>query len=54
MNLKDNQKIAIEKFRKLKIGALFMEPGTGKTRTMIEILKDIDTDYILWISFSPL
>ena len=33
MNLKDNQKTAIEKFRKLKIGALFMEPGTGKTRT---------------------
>ena len=53
MNLKDNQKTAIEKFRKLKIGALFMEPGTGKTRTMIEILKDIDTDYILWITPFP-
>ena len=53
MNLKDNQKIAIEKFRKLKIGALFMEPGTGKTITMLEILKDIDTDYILWITPFP-
>ena len=53
MNLKDNQKTAIEKFRKLKIGALFMEPGTGKTRTMLEILKDIDTDYILWITPFP-
>jgi SNF2 family DNA or RNA helicase len=41
---------AIQKLRKFKIGALFMEPGTGKTRTAIELILSTDTDYILWLT----
>jgi hypothetical protein len=36
MSLFDNQIAAIEKLSRLKVGALFMEPGTGKTRTARE------------------
>lgn len=44
---------AFEKLKNLKVGALYMDMGTGKTRTMIEIIKDkIDRgkkiDKILW------
>lgn len=39
--LSGNQKKAIEKLEKLRVGALFMEPGTGKTRTAVERLKRI-------------
>lgn len=30
---------AVEKLRKLKVGALFMEQGTGKTRTALELFR---------------
>lgn len=33
------QKQAVEKLRHLKIGALYMEMGTGKTRTALELIK---------------
>ena len=33
------QKAAVEKLLPLKIGALYMEMGTGKTRTALEIIK---------------
>ena len=46
----DNQLTAIEKLRRFKVGALFMEAGTGKTRAAIELINDIhDVDYILWV-----
>ena len=47
----DQQKEAIEKLSKLKVGALFMEMGTGKTKTALDIidLKSNKVDYILWI-----
>jgi hypothetical protein len=46
----DNQLTAIEKLRRFKVGALFMEPGTGKTRISVELVNDIpDVDYVLWI-----
>ena len=32
MNLTTNQQDAINKFKRLKVGALFMKQGTGKTR----------------------
>lgn len=38
-NLLDYQQIAYEKIKKNKVGALFMEMGTGKTRTIIEVLN---------------
>lgn len=37
--LYDHQKKAVEKLRHKKIGALYMEMGTGKTRTTLELIK---------------
>jgi SNF2 family DNA or RNA helicase len=45
-----DQLTAIEKLRQYKVGALFMEAGTGKTRIAVELANDIpDVDYLLWI-----
>lgn len=38
--LMDHQEKAYKKLKSLKVGALFMDMGTGKTRTVIEIIKD--------------
>jgi SNF2 family DNA or RNA helicase len=40
--LLDNQVNAINKLQKMKVGALFMEPGTGKTRTAIELVESVN------------
>ena len=34
-----HQKNAVEKLQKIKVGALYMEQGTGKTRTALELVK---------------
>lgn len=47
--LSKSQKEAIDKLDKLRVGALFMEPGTGKTRTAIELVESSDADFVLWI-----
>lgn len=47
----DSQVLAVNKLSKTKVGALFMEAGTGKTRTAIELIKSTDTDFVLW--FTP-
>lgn len=45
-----DQLTAIDKLRQYKVGALFMEAGTGKTRIAVELANDIpDVDYLLWI-----
>lgn len=57
MNLKtelyQHQIKAVEKLRKIKVGALYMEMGTGKTRTALELIKlRLDAgkiDHILWL-----
>jgi SNF2 family DNA or RNA helicase len=50
-NLLDNQAYAIEKLKKFKVGALFMEAGTGKTRAAYELVKSVsDCDYVLWLT----
>lgn len=50
-NLLDNQSKAIEKLRSYKVGALFMEPGTGKTRTAYELVKSVpECDFVLWLT----
>lgn len=36
----EHQEKAYEKLKPLKVGALFMDMGTGKTRTVIELIKD--------------
>lgn len=49
--LSANQLSAIEKLRTYKVGALFMEPGTGKTRAAYELVKSVSgIDYILWLT----
>lgn len=37
--LYEYQSKAVDKLSKLKVGALYMEQGTGKTRTALEIIK---------------
>lgn len=50
-NLSDNQKCAVAKLSKLKVGALYMEAGTGKTRAAIELIKPIhELEYVLWLT----
>lgn len=45
-----SQKMAVTKLEKLRVGALFMEPGTGKTRTAVELINSSKTDFVLWIT----
>jgi len=47
----DSQLKAIDKLNIVKCGALFMEAGTGKTRSAMELIKNTDADYVLW--FTP-
>ena len=49
--LLDNQKNAITKLRQYKVGALFMEPGTGKTRAAYELVSSVpEVDYVLYLA----
>lgn len=42
---------AIAKLRQYKVGALFMKPGTGKTRTAMELVNSLpDADLVLWLA----
>lgn len=49
--LMQKQQEAVEKLSKLKVGALFMECGTGKTKVALDLVssKAHKVDYILWI-----
>lgn len=47
--LSDDQKQAIDKLEKLRVGALFMDPGTGKTRVAINLVESSQTDYVLFL-----
>ena len=50
--LLDHQKTAFEKLKNIKVFALYMDPGTGKTRTTLEFIKHhMDAgriDCVLW------
>lgn len=49
--LLDSQQGAIDKLNPLKVGALFKRPGTGKSRTAVELIRSAkDIDYILWLA----
>lgn len=51
MQLLVQQSTAIDKLRHYKVGALFMEPGTGKTRAALELVKSVpQCDYYLWLT----
>jgi len=51
--LYEHQKKAVEKLRHVKVGALYMEMGTGKTRTALELvalrLNADKIDQVLWL-----
>ena len=50
MILFDHQKSAIAHLQEWKVGALFMEAGTGKTRVACELLNATpDVDVVVWI-----
>lgn len=51
MELLNQQQEAINKLHRLKVGALFMEPGTGKTFTAYQLVKNLDVENIIW--FTP-
>ena len=51
MKLLNEQKKSKEKLSKMKVGAFFMDAGTGKTRSVIETIKNINSDLIIW--FTP-
>ena len=52
-SLLPHQEQAVEKLKHLKIGALYMEMGTGKTRTALELIKirlaTGKVDRIIWL-----
>ena len=52
MNLNTSQQIAIDKMSGLSVGALFMAPGTGKTKTILEIAakRRDDFDCVCWLA----
>ena len=47
----DSQRAAFEKLARLKVGALFMAMGTGKTKVALDLIasKRHRVDYVLWI-----
>lgn len=47
--LNDSQRKAVEKLEKLRVGALFMEPGTGKTRVALNLINSSKTDFVLFM-----
>ena len=49
MKLTNQQQEAFNKFSKLKVGALFMKQGTGKTRVALELIKSTDADFVLFL-----
>lgn len=53
--MNNNQQQAFDKFLKLKVGALFMKMGTGKTRVAIELVDYNKCDLLIYVApFSTL
>lgn len=48
--MNNNQNEAFEKFKKLKVGALFMKMGTGKTRVAIELVDYNKCDLLVYVA----
>ena len=49
-SLMPNQSECLQHLLKWKVGAVFMEAGTGKTRVAMEIVKSSPCDAIVWIA----
>ena len=53
--MNENQKEAFDKFKKLKVGALFMKMGTGKTKVAIKLIDYNKCDLLVYVApFSTL
>lgn len=50
VELTEKQKEALERFQRLKVGALFMRQGTGKTRVALELVNYNRPDYLLYLT----
>lgn len=50
LTLLENQTKAIDKLSLLKVGALFKRPGTGKSRTAVELIRNAPVDQVLWLA----
>lgn len=49
--LSADQLTGISRLGRLKVGALFMKPGTGKTRTAMELVHSVpNVDLVLWLA----
>lgn len=48
MQLTRQQQEAFQKFKKLRVGALFMEQGTGKTRVALDLVRETDSDLVIF------
>jgi SNF2 family DNA or RNA helicase len=48
--LLDSQVKAIDKLSLLKVGALFKRPGTGKSRTAIELINSAPVSHVIWLA----
>ena len=49
VNLTQAQTNAVKKLSKVKVGALFMEPGTGKTLTALRLIESTNADFVLFM-----
>lgn len=48
--LLDNQQAAVDKLKSLKVGALFLGCGCGKTQTAVSLINTVDNvDLLLWV-----
>jgi len=45
----EHQRSAIEHLKEWKVGALFMEPGTGKTRVALSLVNSTPCSEVFWI-----
>lgn len=43
------QQEAIDHLTRWRVGALFMQPGTGKTRVAVELVNGVPADRVLWV-----
>jgi SNF2 family DNA or RNA helicase len=49
-DLLQSQQNSFKKLSKLKVGALFMEAGSGKTLAALELIRSANPHYILWLT----
>lgn len=47
--LTTDQASALDRFLRLKVGAVLMEQGSGKTRVAIELANQSPVDFVLWL-----